>query len=80
MRVEFRPAEAGSGVVFVRRDLPRAPRIPALVAHRIETPRRTTLSAAGGSVEMVEHILAAPGRTAGRQLRNLGERGRNARL
>ncbi len=59
VRVEFRPAEAGSGIVFVRRDLPRAPRIPALVTHRIETPRRTTLSLAGGNVEMVEHILAA---------------------
>jgi UDP-3-O-acyl N-acetylglucosamine deacetylase len=59
VRVEFRPAEAHSGIVFVRRDLPRAPRIPALVAHRIETPRRTTLSAGGGSVEMIEHILAA---------------------
>ena len=59
VRVEFRPAEAHSGIVFVRRDLPRAPRIPALVAHRIETPRRTTLSTVGGNVEMVEHILAA---------------------
>ncbi len=29
------------------------------MAHRIETPRRTTLSTAGGNVEMVEHILAA---------------------
>ncbi len=59
VRVEFRPAEAGTGIVFVRRDLPRAPRIPALVANRIETPRRTTLALAGGSVEMVEHIMAA---------------------
>jgi UDP-3-O-[3-hydroxymyristoyl] N-acetylglucosamine deacetylase len=59
VRVEFRPAEADTGIVFVRRDLPRAPRIPALVAQRVETPRRTTLSAGGGSVEMVEHILAA---------------------
>ena len=67
VRVEFRPAETGSGIVFVRRDLPRAPRIAALVANRIETPRRTTLEAAGGSVEMVEHIMAA---LAGLQIDN----------
>ena len=59
VRVEFRPAEPNTGIVFVRRDMARPARIKAVVAHRIETPRRTTLSAGGGSVEMVEHILAA---------------------
>jgi UDP-3-O-acyl N-acetylglucosamine deacetylase len=59
VRVEFRPAAPGTGIVFVRQDLPAAPRIPATVAQRIETPRRTTLTHAGASVEMVEHILAA---------------------
>lgn len=59
VRVEFRPAEPNAGVVFVRHDLPKAVRIGALVANRIETPRRTTLTAQGGKVEMVEHILAA---------------------
>ena len=59
VRVEFRPADANTGVVFVRRDLDRPVRIPAIVANRIETPRRTTLTARGASVEMVEHILAA---------------------
>lgn len=59
VRVEFRPAEANTGVVFVRRDLDRPIRIPAVVANRIETPRRTTLTVGGASVEMVEHILAA---------------------
>ncbi|HTU26877.1 MAG TPA: UDP-3-O-acyl-N-acetylglucosamine deacetylase [Pirellulales bacterium] len=57
--VEFRPAAVDSGIVFVRRDLPAQPRIAALVGNRVETPRRTTLSAGGGSVEMVEHVLAA---------------------
>lgn len=57
--VEFRPATAGSGIVFVRHDLERPRRIPATAAFRIETPRRTTLSADGAQVEMVEHILAA---------------------
>ena len=59
MRVEFRPAEAGAGVVFVRDDLVPARRIPATIEHRIETPRRTTLSCDGAIVEMVEHVMAA---------------------
>lgn len=57
--VEFRPAPANTGVVFVRQDLEPAARIPASVNFRIETPRRTTLTRGGASVEMVEHILAA---------------------
>ncbi len=57
--VEFRPAAPDTGVVFVRHDLSPAVRIPADVAHRVEVPRRTVLSHGGGSVEMVEHILAA---------------------
>lgn len=56
--VEFRPAAPHAGVVFVRVDQGER-RIPALVQHRIETPRRTTLAANGASVEMVEHIMAA---------------------
>ena len=43
VRVEFRPAPAGSGIVFVRGDLSPEVRIPALVAHRVEVPRRTVL-------------------------------------
>lgn len=59
VRVEFRPAAAGSGIAFVRRDLPGCPRIPALIENRVETPRRTTLRFGKASVEMVEHIMAA---------------------
>lgn len=65
--VEFRPAPPGTGIVFVRSDLSPPVRIPALVAHRIEVPRRTVLRHAGASVEMVEHILAA---LAGMQIDN----------
>jgi UDP-3-O-acyl N-acetylglucosamine deacetylase len=57
--LEFRPARPDTGIVFVRRDLETPVRIPATVSHRIETPRRTTLSAGGASVEMVEHVMAA---------------------
>lgn len=67
VRVEFRPAAPSSGVVFVRSDLPKQPRIPAAVAQRIEVPRRTTLTLNKASVEMVEHILAA---LAGLQIDN----------
>lgn len=59
VRLEFRPAAPNHGLVFVRSDLPNQPRIPALVAHRVEMPRRTTLSCGGVQVEMVEHVLAA---------------------
>jgi len=59
IRVEFRPADPGTGLVFVRRDIASLPRIRALVANRIETPLRTTLASNGVSVEMVEHVLAA---------------------
>ncbi len=59
VRVEFRPAPEHSGVTFVRTDLARRVRIPALAAHRFETPRRTTLRAQGATVEMTEHVLAA---------------------
>ena len=61
MRVEFRPAAADAGVVFVRGDLAKPVRIQASVANRVETPRRTTLASGGATVEMVEHIMAALG-------------------
>lgn len=59
VRIEFRPAPPHTGLVFVRRDLGPAARIPADLSHRIETPRRTTLVRQGARVEMVEHVLAA---------------------
>ncbi|MFZ5830278.1 MAG: UDP-3-O-acyl-N-acetylglucosamine deacetylase [Planctomycetota bacterium] len=65
--VEFRPAPADCGIVFVRGDLPGAPRIPALVDYRVEMPRRTTLCRGGVAVEMVEHVMAA---LAGLQIDN----------
>ena len=59
VRIEFHPAEPHTGIVFVRRDMPRPARIPARVEYRIEVPRRTVLCHAGGSVEMIEHVMAA---------------------
>jgi UDP-3-O-acyl N-acetylglucosamine deacetylase len=59
VQVEFRPAEANTGIVFVRSDLPQQPRIPARVSQRCDMPRRTNLRAGDASVDMVEHIMAA---------------------
>jgi UDP-3-O-acyl N-acetylglucosamine deacetylase len=59
VRVEFRAAPADTGIVFVRSDLPGAPRIPATVEHRVEIPRRTALQCGTATVEMIEHIMAA---------------------
>ena len=59
VRVEFRPAPPGTGLVFVRSDLSADARIPANVEHRVEVPRRTVLRRGAASVEMIEHVLAA---------------------
>lgn len=67
MKLEFQPAPADTGIVFVRKDLNPAVRIPATVNHRIESPRRTILAAQGVQVEMVEHAMAA---LAGLQIDN----------
>lgn len=67
VQVEFRPAQAGSGIYFVREDLDPGTRIPAYVGYRLEIPRRSNLERNGIRVEMVEHILAA---LAGLQIDN----------
>jgi UDP-3-O-[3-hydroxymyristoyl] N-acetylglucosamine deacetylase / 3-hydroxyacyl-[acyl-carrier-protein] dehydratase len=59
VRLRFRPAEADTGVVFVRADLPGRPGVPAHVRHVVPRPRRTTLQCGDATVEMVEHVLAA---------------------
>lgn len=59
VRVEFRPAPAGTGIRFYRADLPGQPETPALVTYRQETPRRSSLQRGQAEVQMVEHVLAA---------------------
>lgn len=59
VRIQFRPAPADTGIVFVRSDLGTPVRIPAELPYRIDVPRRTVLAVGGVAVEMVEHILAA---------------------
>jgi UDP-3-O-acyl N-acetylglucosamine deacetylase len=67
VRLEFRPANPNTGIQFVRGDLKVPGRVPAVVANRVEIPRRTTLTTAEGTVEMVEHVMAA---LAGLQIDN----------
>ncbi len=67
VRVEFHPAPADTGIVFVRSDLDHNPRIAAVVENRRETPLRTTLCQGDAKVEMIEHIMAA---LAGLQIDN----------
>lgn len=67
VRVEFRPAEADTGIVFIRKDLEHHPRIEATIANWSATPLRTNLRCGDAGVEMVEHVLAA---LAGMQIDN----------
>ncbi|OHB84794.1 MAG: UDP-3-O-[3-hydroxymyristoyl] N-acetylglucosamine deacetylase [Planctomycetes bacterium RBG_16_64_12] len=59
VRVQFRPADVNTGIVFVRSDLAGCPRIPAHVCYRVEQPRRISLRRDGAGVEMIEHVMAA---------------------
>lgn len=58
-KVVFRPAEANTGVVFVRTDLSEPVRIPVAPANIAERDRRTALKKGAVSVETPEHCLAA---------------------
>jgi UDP-3-O-[3-hydroxymyristoyl] N-acetylglucosamine deacetylase/3-hydroxyacyl-[acyl-carrier-protein] dehydratase len=55
----FRPGAPGTGVVFRRVDRPGAPEVPALVAHAVESERRTVLGHGDDALHTVEHVLAA---------------------
>ncbi|MGH7617699.1 MAG: bifunctional UDP-3-O-[3-hydroxymyristoyl] N-acetylglucosamine deacetylase/3-hydroxyacyl-ACP dehydratase [Gemmatimonadaceae bacterium] len=58
-QLTFRPAPSGSGIVFLRTDLPGNPRIPARADHAVLTDRRTQLGEDPVAVHTVEHVLAA---------------------
>ncbi len=60
-KVVFRPADANTGVVFVRTDIQEPVRICAVVAIVAERSRRTTIKKGSVSVETIEHCLAAIG-------------------
>ena len=80
MRLEFRPAAEQSASYSCGQIWPDAARIPATVAQRIETPRRTTLARRRGDGGNGRARAGRAGRLADRQLRSLGRTSRNARL
>jgi len=53
------PAPAGSGVAFIRTDLPGQPRIDVTPDNVTSKVRRTALSSGPAEVETVEHLLSA---------------------
>ena len=60
--VRFVPAPPGSGLRFIRTDVPERPAIPARVDYALELandPRRTTLNNGDLRIGTVEHVLAA---------------------
>lgn len=59
VNVRFFPATTGSGVHFVRTDLPGYPSIKACIANRHDHALRTVLGSGEGRVEMIEHVMAA---------------------
>lgn len=66
--VRFHPAEAGSGITFLRTDQPKPVRIQARVENVTKRSRRTSLRNGTVSIETVEHVLSA---CSGMQVDNL---------
>ena len=57
--MELQPAPAGTGLVFVRTDLPKVPMIRAIAANVASTVRATTLEEANAKVFTIEHLMSA---------------------
>jgi len=59
VNLKIRPAPPGTGVVFVRTDLPRRPSIKASVDNVVETSYATTIGSGGVRVSTIEHLMAS---------------------
>lgn len=59
IKAVFKPAEAGSGIKFVRVDLDPVVEIPALADYVVATERGTVIAKKGGQVSTIEHSMAA---------------------
>jgi UDP-3-O-[3-hydroxymyristoyl] N-acetylglucosamine deacetylase len=57
--ITLKPASVGTGIVFIRIDLPGAPQVAARAANVTATMRATTLESGAAKVFTVEHLLAA---------------------
>jgi len=53
------PAEADTGILFQRTDLPRKPFLPAILEYVQGTPRCTMIGCQGALIQTVEHLLSA---------------------
>ena len=58
-RLVVRPAPSGSGIVFLRADLPGRPQVKARLDQVQATERRTAIGPAPATIHTVEHVLAA---------------------
>jgi len=58
VRGRMLPAAVGTGIEFVRTDLPDAPRIPAHISFHQNKERRTRLARGPAEVDTVEHLLS----------------------
>jgi UDP-3-O-[3-hydroxymyristoyl] N-acetylglucosamine deacetylase/3-hydroxyacyl-[acyl-carrier-protein] dehydratase len=71
VNLKFKPAEADSGIVFIRRDIEGSPSIRAVTDNLLPTsrsPRRTSLGKGAIEIHTVEHLMAA---LAGLEIDNL---------
>ena len=59
VKLELKPADVDSGIIFLRTDLPNRPMIHATAANVTATLRATTLAENGAKVFTVEHLLSA---------------------
>lgn len=59
VNMHIKPAPVDTGIVFVRKDLPDACRIPAKYNNVTDTTLATSLGANGATVATVEHLLSA---------------------
>ena len=57
-RMRVLPAEADTGVVFRRTDLPGAPEVQALAEHVTVTTRSTTIACGAAEAVTIEHIMS----------------------
>lgn len=67
VHMRFLPADADSGVRFVRSDLPDRPSVAARIDRVVPAQRRTAVQDGEARVEMIEHVMAA---LAGMQVDN----------
>jgi len=59
VQLHLKPADKDTGIVFIRTDLPGAPRVPARLEFTRREDRRTVIKKGEAEVYTVEHLLAA---------------------